>query len=35
MAYSYTGHLNGLPNPKNFTRGNPIPLDSWSLFMTL
>lgn len=34
MAYSYTGHLNGLPNPKNFTRGNPIPLDSWSLFMS-
>ena len=34
MAYSYTGHMNGLPNPKNFTRGNPIPLDSWSLFMT-
>lgn len=34
MAYEYTGHLNGLPNPKNFTRGNPIPLDSWSLFMS-
>ena len=34
MAYEYTDQANGVGVPFNYTRGNPIPLDSWSLFMT-
>lgn len=32
MAYSFTAQANGVGVPFNYTRGNPIPLDSWSLF---
>ena len=35
MAYSYDKQANGVGIPFNYTRGNPIPLDSWSLFMSL
>ena len=35
MAYSYDKQADGVGIPFNYTRGNPIPLDSWSLFMTL
>ena len=35
MAYSYTDQANGIGIPFNYTRGNPIPLDSWSLFGSL
>ena len=34
MAYSYNKQADGVGIPFNYTRGNPIPLDSWSLFMT-
>ena len=35
MAYSYDKQADGVGIPFNYTRGNPIPLDSWSLFMNL
>ena len=35
MAFEFTKQANGVGVPFNYTRGNPIPLDSWSLFMTL
>ena len=35
MAYSYTDQANGVGIPFNYTRGNPLPLDSWSLFTSL
>lgn len=35
MAYTYNGQTKGTGLAFNITRGNPIPLDSWSLFMTL
>ena len=34
MAYNYTTQTDGVGVPFNYTRGNPIPLDSWSLFMS-
>ena len=34
MAYEYTDQANGVGVPFNYTRGNPVPLDAWSLFMT-
>ena len=34
MAFSFTDQANGVGIPFNYTRGNPIPLDSWSLFMS-
>jgi len=33
-AFSYTDQANGVGIPFNYTRGNPLPLDSWSLFMS-
>lgn len=33
MAYSYDKQADGVGIPFNYTRGNPIPLDSWSLFL--
>ena len=35
MAYEFTKQADGVGIPFNYTRGNPIPLDSWSLFMSL
>lgn len=35
MAFEFTKQADGVGVPFNYTRGNPIPLDSWSLFMTL
>ena len=35
MAFEFNKQANGVGIPFNYTRGNPIPLDSWSLFMTL
>lgn len=35
MAYEFTNQAGGVGIPFNYTRGNPIPLDSWSLFMSL
>lgn len=34
MAFEFTKQADGVGVPFNYTRGNPIPLDSWSLFMT-
>ena len=34
MAFEFTKQADGVGIPFNYTRGNPIPLDSWSLFMT-
>ena len=34
MAFEFNKQANGVGVPFNYTRGNPIPLDSWSLFMT-
>ena len=35
MAYEFIKQADGVGIPFNYTRGNPIPLDSWSLFMSL
>lgn len=35
MAFEYSAQANGVGIPFNYTRGNPLPLDSWSLFMSL
>ena len=35
MAYKFIKQADGVGIPFNYTRGNPIPLDSWSLFMSL
>ena len=35
MAFEFTKQADGVGVPFNYTRGNPIPLDSWSLFMSL
>lgn len=34
MAFEFTKQADGVGVPFNYTRGNPIPLDSWSLFMS-
>ena len=34
MAFEFNEQANGDGVPFNYTRGNPIPLDSWSLFMS-
>ena len=35
MAFEFNKQADGVGIPFNYTRGNPIPLDSWSLFMSL
>ena len=34
MGYQYNNQADGVGVVFNYTRGNPIPLDSWSLFMS-
>ena len=34
MAFEFNKQADGVGVPFNYTRGNPIPLDSWSLFMS-
>ena len=34
MAFEFNEQADGVGVPFNYTRGNPIPLDSWSLFMS-
>lgn len=34
MAFNFIKQADGKGIPFNYTRGNPIPLDSWSLFMS-